>query len=290
MSEKLEFQYAVLRYIHDIVTGEFLNVGLVIYSKQHSYFRGELLTRYRRITSTFPGADGDFFRRYLNRLQIKLEKLTGQVSSQQSTMFDDLPDRLDHLLTLILPKDDGSVQFTETQVGLANDLDKVFTDLYHRLVTLYIEEPVRFTRDDDQVWNHYSHPLRNVNILGYLQPISIITPKDEILFDHGWKNGKWNLLQPLSFDLSDATYIRRKARLWLGTNIVLNKSDALSSLYYLLGKPRDSDRKLLLAYQDAIDILLTDQADLNFTVTIIEEDQAEDFAQGLKPQIEADLQ
>ncbi len=44
---EVPFQFAVLRYIHDPATQEFLNVGIVVYSKEARYIRAQVSSRYR---------------------------------------------------------------------------------------------------------------------------------------------------------------------------------------------------------------------------------------------------
>lgn len=286
-SERIAFQYSLLRYTHDIVTGEYLNVGLVVYSKQYRYFKAQLSAKYRRITSCFPGADGDFYKRYINHFQVKLDQFGLSLSSNQIKMFEDLPDQLNILLAMLLPLDDSAIQFGEVQSGIATDLDDAFSQLNYRLVERYIDDNERDTRADEQVWTVYSKPLRLLNVLDYLKPKKIKISHDEIEFERAWKNGNWNIIQPLSFDLANPTYIRKKARTWLGTNILLDQSDEMSSMYYLLGRPQNDEPKLQQAYLDAKDILLTHH--YQYSVKLVEEHQAETFAEQIKPQIEADV-
>ena len=41
MSNELSYTYTVLRYVHDVMTGEFVNVGLVVHSPAANFFRVE---------------------------------------------------------------------------------------------------------------------------------------------------------------------------------------------------------------------------------------------------------
>jgi len=287
MNPQKIFQFAVLRYIHDLTTGEFLNVGLALYSKPDNYLRVKLLPKYSRITNTFPGADGEFYRRYINHLQFKFNGLSQQIENAQASLFGDWPDHIEKLLHQVLPVDDSSVQFGPVQGGVSEDLKVVFDDLYSQLVERYIAEDEKRYRSDDEVWFTYSRIFRAHHILNLLKPKIIQTKRDEFEFDHAWKNGKWNLLQPLSFDLMHPTTIRRKAKTWLGTVIELEHNTEWARLYFLLGKPKDDQAKLAKAYGDAKDIIHDNLGDKR--ITIIEEDAADDFVKFIKPQIEDDL-
>jgi hypothetical protein len=287
MNEKIPFQYCLLQYRHDLVTGEFLNVGLALYSKPYNYFNARLLTKYRRISCTFPGMDGEFYKKYMTYLQLRLDAIKNKIKSEQLLVFDEWPNKIEDLVSKVLPVDDSSIYFDTPRGGVAKDLDKIFDELYSRLVERYLSENERSTRMDDDVWNVYRQPLLDYNVLPHLERYTVETSDDEIEFHHGWKNGRWNILQPLSFDLSSPTYIKKKAREWLGTTIVLDKSKELSHLYLLLGKPSNQQSDLIKAYNQTKDILNVKPA--NFRLAIIEEDAASDFAKEIRPVIERDL-
>ena len=286
MNKKIPFQYAILRYVHDSVTGEFLNSGLAMYSKEHHFFRVLLLTKYKRVTDTFPDADGDFYRRYIVRLQRKFDRIAEEINNGQSSFIQSRPDRIEDLLASVLPRDDSSIQFSSPSGGMTLEIETTFNELYGRLIEAHLPRDEKLTRDDNAVWHVYNKPLRGQNATRYLVPKVIRTPKNDLEFEHAWKNGRWNILQPLSLDLSSPNYIERKATLWLGRNILLPQSQEFEMIYYLLGKPKKEDAKLLRAYGRAKDILVTNHA--GDRVELIEEDQAEDFARSISKKIKAD--
>lgn len=288
MSKKTSFQFKILRYFHDSFTGEFLNIGLALYSQDTHYFRVRLLHKYQRITSTFPTADGEHYHRYITALQNKYDNLAEEVTSKQLTIEPWLPDLVDELLSKVLPPDDSSIQFGPTQGGMASDLDIVFNDLYYRLVELYVPSEERLSRTEHEIWTLFSKPLRTQSVIGLLHQTVIRTEKDDIELDHAWKNGRWKALQPLSFDLQHPGTISRKARTWLGTNVILNSSDEIEKIYYLLGKPRRDDASLHKAYDKAKDLLGT--GDYAKKIVIIEEHEADDFAREISPQIQSDVE
>ena len=62
----MNYTYSVLRYAHDVVTGERLNVGVLVVSESKIEFRigGDLL----RIKAAFPGVDVILLNSFLNHL------------------------------------------------------------------------------------------------------------------------------------------------------------------------------------------------------------------------------
>jgi hypothetical protein len=288
MITKTPFQFKILRYVHDSFTGEFLNIGLAMLSQDRKVFKVKLLHKYARITSTFPNADGEHYRQYIDSLQRKFDGLVKELSSSngQISFGEKMPDTLDALLATILPPDDSTIQFGTLQGGMAVDIEIVFADMYHRLVETYIPTEERASRNEHDIWNFYSRPLHSQNVISLLRPIIITTPLDDFELEHAWKNGHWKAMQPVSFDLINPGYIKKKAHQWFGTGSMLSKSPDVSAIYYLLGQPKKQNNLAWLAYQKAKDILHA--GDYNGKIRIIEEDEAEDFANDIGKQIRLD--
>jgi hypothetical protein len=286
MNTKLPFQFAVLRYIHDSFTGEFLNVGVAFYCQSPAFFQVRLLQKYGRITNAFPMADGEFYRRYISSLQTKFDKLVEKVNSKQTTFESWPPDHIEELLNQVLPVDDSSIQFGEVQGGMTDDLEVTFEEVYRRLIETHLPQEENESRSDMEIWGVFSKVLREQKVIRYLRSTVIRADSQDIEFDYAWKNGRWKALQPLSFDLLHPGSINKKAWQYFGMDVLLQKSKELNKLYYLLGKPRRDDSAVLRAYNKAKDLL--GKGDHAKKIQLIEEDEAEDFARDIAPKIEAD--
>lgn len=288
MNAKIPFKFRILRYIHDSFTGEFLNIGLALYSQAIPYLQIRLLQKYGRITNTFPGVEGYDFHRYISSLQNKFDNLADKINSKQLTIEQLSLEGIDNLLATVLPPDDSAVQFGPIQGGMAGDLGAVFSDLYFRLVEEYLPTDEHLSRTENEIWNLFNKPLRLHNVTGLLHPTIIHTSNDDIELEHAWKNGKWKALQPISFDLKQTGTIQNKARLWLGINVILEESSEVACIYYLLGKPRRDNLALQKAYFKAKDLLGT--GNHSKKIEIIEEDNAEEFAKEISPLIRSDTE
>lgn len=132
------FQYAVLRYMHDPVTQEFLNIGVVVYSREARYLNALISSRYGRISQTFDTIDSSNYRRMINSVRHRIEWLGQRIT--QPAFFDDYPQQIETLLNqMVLPQDDSSLLFGGVGGGLVQDLDEELNRLYTRLVYLYVE-------------------------------------------------------------------------------------------------------------------------------------------------------
>lgn len=118
------FQYATLRYTHDVVRQESENIGIVVYSKEACYLKG-----------MFRPSKSDFYRLWIGAVKKSLNHLQEQL--QQCKELDTFSDDLHLFLTrLILPDDWSSLDFNgPCGVGITIDLDRELERLFKRLVS-----------------------------------------------------------------------------------------------------------------------------------------------------------
>jgi hypothetical protein len=104
---------------------------------------------------------------------------------------------------------------------------------------------------------------------------------DDVTFKHAYKNGQWNVYEPVSFDLADEDGIKRKAREWLGhLAAVVDDGDVEPfKPHFLVGAPTDA--RLNDAYQTAKEILRRAPNHPE----IFEEDQIDDLVAQIEDEI-----
>jgi hypothetical protein len=134
-----------LRYVHDPVTQEFVNIGVAVYSREGEYLRARCTTQYARIARMFAKIDGNQFSELILYVQQKINEIGLNLPTALP-----LEPRLAirHLLANVLPPDDSSVQFSHAGVGLSHDLDKTVAELYDRYVSRYASTTRSSLRDD----------------------------------------------------------------------------------------------------------------------------------------------
>jgi len=273
------FQFAVLRYVHDPVTQEFINVGIVIYSREARYVKASASTRYSRLSHTFKRINGDHYRRAVGYIERRFAQTHSQF--QQLKLFDDLPPQIEIVLEQVLPADDSSLVFGGFGGGLTSDLDAELARLYERLVERYMEREEYPYRTDDEVWQVYRREFDKRHITLHLSPAMIRTPRYHYEFQHAWKNERWYPIEPVSLDLVQERSILNKADRWIGRAANLADSHQIAKLYLLLGAPRRDEMQE--AYENAV-ANLTDKMTLPHE--IIEENDAFAFSERLAEMIE----
>jgi hypothetical protein len=234
--KSVAYQFSILRYVHDTVTQEFVNVGVAVYAPGVGFLRTRCTENYARISRMFLKIDGAQYRQIVHYIE-------SQVSAREKR-FDcsfqfEPPPTLDTVLREILPRDDSAFRFSEVGVGTTGDPRRALDDLYRRHVEQYLASE-RPTRDDEEVWRVFREPLDRKNITPLLRPKRIVAPLFEYEFKRAWRNGVWHLYEPVSFDLVEEYSVLDKANRWLGRGENLSESDEPFRMYLLLGEPRDS--------------------------------------------------
>jgi Protein of unknown function (DUF3037) len=250
MTTKHPYSYVVLRYMHDVLTGEFVNVGLVMVAATEEKFLAKTRKTIGRIKHVFPDLDRDSFVDAMKAFDRGVRTVRRYVSSEG--LFSDQKNAATYARQ-ILPSDDSSLQWSPVGSGLSGNTDETFDRLFERFVGRYdTSSPKR--KSDDDVWKPVRDMLTARGVDVEFQKKMVTGKADSIEFSRAWKNGSWHAYEPLSFDLADADGIKDKARKWRGhlAAVAEGVTDDIQ-LHLLIGSPEN--RSLLGAYRSAFDIL-----------------------------------
>lgn len=248
MKNQFSYTYSVLRYVHDLTSGEFVNVGVVLYAPQANYLSAACRPTLGRLGKVFPGMNAAHFKALMRHIQNSFEERGERLASELP-----LSSGFIEIAQSVLPKDDSSLQWSPSGSGRTDDPAQALEKLFNRMVMRYEERPVSSTRTDDDVWRHFKRDLEERQILQHFQPKTIAVQDDEVEFQHSWKNGKWHCLEPISFDLAAADRIKDKAHRWLGQLASVQGATDPFKVYLLVGAPQQES--LLPAFQSAMSIL-----------------------------------
>ncbi|MBE7502336.1 MAG: DUF3037 domain-containing protein [Verrucomicrobiales bacterium] len=275
---KTAYTYTVLRYVHDIATGEFVNVGVVLHAPEARYASALCRATYGRLSKVFPGLDGEAFKGMMHYVQSRLEELG-------DGLRDELPlggrsTSVMELAQSVLPPDDSSLQWSSPGSGLSDDPSRTLEALFDRLVGTYDEAPAKERRTDEEVWRKYRRSLEARQVLRHLRPHKIAVQDDEVEFRYAWRNGVWHCLEPVSLDLSSGDSIREKAHRWLGQIMSVKDAPERFKVYLLLGEPQQAT--LRPAFDRAVSILHK----LPVEKEIVREELAGEFSERFAREVE----
>jgi len=235
MKNQYAYTYTVLRYVHDVTSGEFVNVGVALHAPQAHYLGALCRTTYGRLSKVFPGVNAEHFKALMRHIQNSFEGRGERLSSELQFTS---PSGVIEIAQSVLPKDDSSLQWSTSGSGRTDDPAQALEKLFNRMVMRYEDKQVSSNRTDDDVWRQFKKDLEGQRILQYFQPKTISVQDDEIEFQHAWKNGKWHCLEPISFDMATADGIKDKAHRWMGQLASVQDAADPFKVYLLVGAPQ----------------------------------------------------
>lgn len=81
-----QYQYLILRYVHNYSTEEFVNIGILMWLPEERRFLHEISEKYSLLSSFFINFDGPGYRKMIRHIKAKLrgapEQNIDQVRSQ----------------------------------------------------------------------------------------------------------------------------------------------------------------------------------------------------------------
>lgn len=274
---KTAYSFVVLRYVHDVMAGEFINVGVALYAPGAKYIGGLCNTRYGRVTRMFGDIDGEYFRGLMRYIEVRFEELGDRLLNELP--FYKAPADILQIAKDILPPDDSSLQWSEAGGGQTEDPARTLDELFERMVARYEVRIQRAGREDGDVWRVFKKELENRHVLSRLQPKRIIARDYDYEFEHGWKNENWHVYEPVSFDLLETDSILDKANRWLGRITTLRDSPDKFKLHMLLGEPSlEKHRPSFLKAENILNKIPGEKV-------LVREHEAEKFSESLATEI-----
>lgn len=275
------YSFCFLRYVHDPLSGEFANVGVLLWAPGSRFLGFRASQKYRRLSHFFHGFQQQDHRQLIARIDTQFQKLAESVGSEQAGLpFPDSPESARDLALKVIPHDDAALQWSLSGGGLTDDPSAELERLFHEAVARHYDSVDEARRDDGTIFREiYSKAFELPVVKERMTEHEIVTPLASHVFPQAWKNGVWNVYQPLSFDLKRSENIKAKAFHWESLTRFLAESPERPRIHLLLAAPSGDQRA---AYNKAKDVLTASGA-----VEVIEEDQVADFTRQLEHRVSA---
>lgn len=245
-----KYDFSILKYVHDRITGEFINIGAVVYCKEDKFLKLKCKSRTTRISAAFPDLDRNHLKSVLKHISNRFNEINNRI--KDGLDFEgDTP--LSSFIAETLKKDDSALQWGKISSGLSpapsSELDKIF----ERYVSFHDAPEARARRTEQDIWRDFERHLKDFIPAETFSSKKISVLDDELEFKHAWKNGIWHCVEPISFDLSDSDNMKDKAHRWLGQMTSIQNSNEEFKLYLIVSKP--TEQKLAGAFNQALSIL-----------------------------------
>lgn len=275
------YSFCFLRYVHEPLSGEFANVGVLVWAPQSRFLGFKASQKFRRLSHFFHGFQQQDHRQLIGRIDTQFQKIAAQLSgSQQSLEFPEDPESARDLALKVIPHDDAALQWSLSGGGLTESPAAELEALFHEAVARHYDSVEDARRDDAVIYREiYSRAFESFLVKPHVSSHEITAPLATHVFPQAWKNGVWNVYQPLSFDLKQGEAIRNKAYRWESLTRFLADSPERPKIHLLLGEPSGDQRK---DYAKAKDVLRSFKV-----VELVEENEASDFARELEASVKA---
>lgn len=217
----------------------------------------------------------------IGRIDTQFQKLAAQLSAPQTEIsFPESPESARDLALKVIPHDDAALQWSLSGGGLTESPAAELETLFQEAVARHYDSVDEARRDDDVIYKEvFSRAFESPVVKACISAHEVTAPLASHIFPQAWKNGVWNVYQPLSFDLKQGETIRNKAHRWESLTRFLAQSPEHPKIHLLLGGPSGDQRK---DYAKAKDVL-----DASPGVILIEENEAADFARDLESRVKA---
>ncbi len=251
--------YCILQYKHSPYLDESINIGVLIFFASTQRFVFKYSKNLSRIKSIYGNIPEKTIKEYLKQIDRRLEKyntVDKGIFPLHNLEFKDF------LSKNILPIDSTILQFSNFKTI---DQGKFDEDLIENVILKqnFIEDikTISHTPQEPKIISNLYEELEKFGFNEiknkterYQQNYQITTKNgSKFLFDFAWKNGVWNLVKPVGFDLKTPEGIIEKAHKNLGQFTDL-ESDGTGFKYNLIiGRP--ASKKLFKYYDSAIAIL-----------------------------------
>jgi hypothetical protein len=266
------YTYCTLKYQHSPFLDESLNIGVLIYFHDSQEFSFTYSKNLHRIKSIYSNVPEKTIKEYIRQIERRLSYFKNLKSDifplGGATEFSDF------VYKNILVYDASCLKFDGFKTQNKFDFSDIFID-QTIVKKLFIDDPKSNVSapQEPKIIKHLFEELNKsgfqskANPKRYIRDYQIPTNTGQFNFDFAWKNGVWNLVKPIGFDLKTTEGIIQKARQNLGefTDLYSEVDKKEYKTNVLVGRP--SDKKLFSSYDKALKIL-----DKSPNTEVIEED------------------
>ncbi|VVM55580.1 hypothetical protein PS684_00149 [Pseudomonas fluorescens] len=245
-----KYDFSILKYVHDRITGEFINIGAVVYCKEEKFLKLKCKSRTTRISAAFPDLDRAHLKSVLKHISSRFDEINLRINDGLD-FEGDTP--LSAFIAETLKIDDSALQWGKISSGISPTPNMELEKIFERYVSFHDAPEARARRTEQDIWRDFEKNLKDFIPSETFSSKKISVLDDELEFKHAWKNGIWHCVEPISFDLSDSDNMKDKAHRWLGQMTSIQHSNEEFKLYLIVSKP--TEQKLAGAFNQAMSIL-----------------------------------
>ncbi len=129
---KYKYRYAVLRYVPDFATDEFINAGILFYDATTNTVRTKLIEDIERLKSFAPKSDYQFFLKYAKMLTEEIKKTADSAKKKGGMTVSDI---IDGAFKRLTTPDSGMLTFSDIKGGVTDNLNEEFNEIFGEYIS-----------------------------------------------------------------------------------------------------------------------------------------------------------
>lgn len=271
---KKYFSYYILQYRHSAFISEAINIGILFLfpeEKEVHFELGDLV----RVKRAYPNFDTSIVHKILLNIS---NKAVGEYKGLFNP-FDIFPD-LDNFKKTLLREDDSSLVFLPVKNSAYpfNNIKKVIEQYSQLLLVNHSGNVARKRHDEKFISKSYLNNIINKDknaVIALKKDIRVESNGVKLDFDFSWKNGKVNLVKPVSFDYLDEHDIQHKSITYFGYLLKLKGYALERGINYHLIVAKPQQKNLFFEYEKALDIIKSSES----PTRIITEESLESYSE-----------
>ena len=249
--------FNLLKYVHSPFLGEEVNVGILLCFPEQGRLEFRFPARFKRLRYLYQSFSERQLLTYVSSFGKRVARanteLTSALSAEQYTAF---------ITRELVPADATVLRFgpLTKAVAHADDDPQQVADQYYELYFAETQPAPRagqHKRDSFLISNFRRNlEAHDAGVFQLLRRnVEVQAAATAIRFDYAWQNGTKNFIKPVSLDLADADEINHKAVYTHGWLNLLAPVATAENYRFDLLLALPSDRKLLPAFDKAVEIL-----------------------------------
>jgi Protein of unknown function (DUF3037) len=138
----INYQYQILRYRHDAVSGEFVNIGIVFFDTDNRFLLARITEKQERVARFFGSVSRAFLLSTTKHIENEFIQIAKRLATDKGLAYTAITE----ITSAVLPINDNGLFFSEVHKGWHFDHQNAFNETYHRLIGKYNGEKIEETR------------------------------------------------------------------------------------------------------------------------------------------------
>lgn len=258
MKHAITCNYAVVRFLPYLETGEFANVGIVVFAPETRYFGFKLETvKVSRVTDFFPEMEASFYREALRLFRKQLQTFQDAFGSKNPLQTDWAPDgeQAKNLFRELIRTRESVIRFSEAGTILATDPAKAMDGLFQRYVERQFAQVGEF--QEQLMAKALKGLLLKKHVTGYVPVrlgnerfgVKVPFARFAVAVDSSKPE---RAIRPINLSIADSTKVIEKSIIWNGRLEQLKKDQAMPGAFLLVVKMPKTDGYSLEAADKAV--------------------------------------